>query len=503
MTSINITKLSSNQPYIVWVRAYTTETLFNQSFPLRIVTLPDPETINLVSSSSKSLTVEWKPYFHALKYIMACRPIQMDDSDAEIILDSTHQINSTNVEQTGNELTVLNLHPKTQYVFWLSFWFENRDQPYTWPQYERFVYETYADRPNAPGKPSIVHVRSDVYQVTWKAAEGNGAMIEEYSLEGLRYRGLNRAARSANSSDKENQTIVTNTLTNIPLTVDDPVPIADEWREYYHGNDTYWIIKDLGDPIAMYSFRVRARNAYGWSEYSALSEPITEIYALSEHREYLLIAVAAPALVTVIIVVFCCIMCGKFLTKLGGFYCISMGFLIGLFFSCVAFRRKASEKKNFQDANTGRIDVELATLQNLPRNGTFVQSNNILYTFSPITDGDIALLPQIRRDQITIASFLGSGAFGEVYEGFVRNVGAEPETRVAIKTLRKGATEQEKGEFLQEAQLMSNFKHKHILSLIGVCFDTDTLYIIMELMQGGDLLSFLRQSRPCEVSFVI
>lgn len=131
-----------------------------------------------------------------------------------------------------------------------------------------------------------------------------------------------------------------------------------------------------------------------------------------------------------------------------------------------------------------------------------MQSNNILYSFGPITDCDIALLPQIRREQITIANFLGSGAFGEVYEGFVRNVSsAELETRVAIKTLRKGATEQEKGEFLQEAQLMSNFKHKHILSLIGVCFDTDTLYIIMELMQGGDLLSFLRQSRPCEVSF--
>lgn len=167
-----------------------------------------------------------------------------------------------------------------------------------------------------------------------------------------------------------------------------------------------------------------------------------------------------------------------------------------------ALRRKTSDKKKFHDANSGRHDLELATLPHLPRNATFVHSNNILYTFAPITDGDIALLPQIRRDQITIANFLGSGAFGEVYEGFVRNFATEPETRVAIKTLRKGATEQEKGEFLQEAQLMSNFKHKHILSLIGVCFDTDTLYIIMELMQGGDLLSFLRQSRPCEVRFI-
>lgn len=94
-----------------------------------------------------------------------------------------------------------------------------------------------------------------------------------------------------------------------------------------------------------------------------------------------------------------------------------------------------------------------------------------------------------------MTKFLGSGAFGEVYEGCVKNP-EDPETRVAIKTLRKGATEQEKAEFLQEAHLMSNFKHEHILRLIGVVFDLDTLYIIMELMQGGDLLSFLRQSRP-------
>lgn len=136
-----------------------------------------------------------------------------------------------------------------------------------------------------------------------------------------------------------------------------------------------------------------------------------------------------------------------------------------------------------------------------------MQTQNILYSGGPITDADIALLPKIQRKQITLASFLGSGAFGEVYEGCVRNVGNEPETRVAIKTLRKGATEQEKAEFLQEAQLMSNFKHEHILRLIGVCFDKNeldknygTLYIVMELMEGGDLLSFLRQSRPCDVS---
>lgn len=308
-----------NQPYNVWVRAYTTETLHNQSLPLKIVTLPDPENIQFVSATSKTLTIEWEPYLRALKYIMACRPIGYDDSNAEIILDSSNQINSSNVERTGNVLKILNLHPKTQYTFWLSFWFENRTEPYIWPRDERFVFETYADRPNAPGKPTINHLRSDVYQVTWPPAEGNGAAIEVYSLEGLRYRGLNRATRSTNSTNSSDQyndtTLVTNTLTNIPLAIEDPVPIADEWTEYYSGNETYWIIKDLDEPIAMYSFRVRARNAYGWSNYSALNEPITEIYTITEHREYLVIAVAAPAFVAILIITFSCIVCGKFSNK--------------------------------------------------------------------------------------------------------------------------------------------------------------------------------------------
>lgn len=67
-----------------------------------------------------------------------------------------------------------------------------------------------------------------------------------------------------------------------------------------------------------------------------------------------------------------------------------------------------------------------------------------------------------------------------------------------FQTLHKGANDIEKREFLQEAQLMSNFKHDHILRLIGVCLNQNEclLYIIMELMESGDLLSFLRNNRP-------
>ena len=48
---------------------------------------------------------------------------------------------------------------------------------------------------------------------------------------------------------------------------------------------------------------------------------------------------------------------------------------------------------------------------------------------------------------------------------------------------------------------MKNFQHEHILSLLGVCLDNDPQFIIMELMEGGDLLSFLRGCRATNVIY--
>lgn len=43
-------------------------------------------------------------------------------------------------------------------------------------------------------------------------------------------------------------------------------------------------------------------------------------------------------------------------------------------------------------------------------------------------------IPHFRREQITLIKFLGSGAFGKVYEGVARQVnGATSETKVAVK----------------------------------------------------------------------
>ncbi|XP_058604533.1 proto-oncogene tyrosine-protein kinase ROS-like isoform X3 [Onychostoma macrolepis] len=103
------------------------------------------------------------------------------------------------------------------------------------------------------------------------------------------------------------------------------------------------------------------------------------------------------------------------------------------------------------------------------------------------------------RDCLKLQRLLGSGAFGEVYEGVT--VGSQitevvPERRVAVKTLRGDASDYEKTEFLKEAYLMSQFNHPNILRLLGVCLLNEPHYLILELMEGGDLRSYLRAARP-------
>lgn len=93
---------------------------------------------------------------------------------------------------------------------------------------------------------------------------------------------------------------------------------------------------------------------------------------------------------------------------------------------------------------------------------------------------------------------LGQGAFGEVYQGLLHNMPGEitDELPVAVKTLPEySANNQAEMDFLMEALIMSKFKHRNIVRFIGVCFEKMPRFIVLELLAGGDLKTFLRESR--------
>ena len=92
---------------------------------------------------------------------------------------------------------------------------------------------------------------------------------------------------------------------------------------------------------------------------------------------------------------------------------------------------------------------------------------------------------EIDRKRIKLNRILGTGHFGEVWEGTWNGT-----TSVAVKTLKKGTMAVQ--EFLQEASLMKKLRHPKLIQLYAVCTREEPLYIITELMTHGDLLHYLR-----------
>uniref|UniRef100_A0A8C0A812 Tyrosine-protein kinase n=1 Tax=Bos mutus grunniens TaxID=30521 RepID=A0A8C0A812_BOSMU len=89
--------------------------------------------------------------------------------------------------------------------------------------------------------------------------------------------------------------------------------------------------------------------------------------------------------------------------------------------------------------------------------------------------------------KVSLGQGLG-GNFGEVFSGRLR----ADNTLVAVKSCRETLPPDLKAKFLQEARILKQYSHPNIVRLIGVCTQKQPIYIVMELVQGGDFLTFLR-----------
>ncbi|XP_026902405.1 protein-tyrosine kinase 6 isoform X1 [Acinonyx jubatus] len=95
---------------------------------------------------------------------------------------------------------------------------------------------------------------------------------------------------------------------------------------------------------------------------------------------------------------------------------------------------------------------------------------------------------EMPREEFTLCRKLGSGCFGEVFEGLWKD-----QVRVAIKVIARDDLPHQHN-FQAEIQAMKKLRHKHILPLYAVVSVGDPVYIITELMPRGALLELLRGS---------
>ncbi|XP_050449850.1 proto-oncogene tyrosine-protein kinase ROS-like isoform X2 [Cataglyphis hispanica] len=174
---------------------------------------------------------------------------------------------------------------------------------------------------------------------------------------------------------------------------------------------------------------------------------------------------------------------------------IAMLTIICIYYFYYLYRQRKRDSE--QVLSSTMTNIELAILHEIPDGN--LQFNTL---YSPMLqyNSDEYEFIKIKREDIRLEKLLGSGTFGLVFQGKVKNLKRSgTEISVAIKTLRKNASSQEKKKFLKEARLMNHFCHKHVLQLLAICSDEDSPLIILELMEI-DLLQYLKDSRKLQPS---
>ncbi|XP_029920801.1 tyrosine-protein kinase Fer isoform X2 [Myripristis murdjan] len=97
----------------------------------------------------------------------------------------------------------------------------------------------------------------------------------------------------------------------------------------------------------------------------------------------------------------------------------------------------------------------------------------------------------LNHEDVLLGDLLGKGNFGEVFKGTLQR----DKTPVAVKTCKEDLPPELKIRFLSEARILKQYDHPNIVKLIGVCTQRQPIYIVMELVPGGDFLSFLRKKK--------
>ncbi|CAH8649336.1 unnamed protein product [Schistosoma bovis] len=144
------------------------------------------------------------------------------------------------------------------------------------------------------------------------------------------------------------------------------------------------------------------------------------------------------------------------------------------------------------DLTTSGLPLDLATLEPL-----WNQEVNSLYGISKPDLNNFEQVPQIPAANIRFLRYIGCGAFGKVWEGWlhVRDTNGERFEKVALKVRNcKSLTE---AEFKREATLMHKYQHTNIVRFFGVSFDSPGQQcLVLEMMDQGNLRDYLHRSRP-------
>eukprot|EP00884_Botryococcus_braunii_P003857 jgi/Botrbrau1/13472/Bobra.0082s0071.2 len=102
---------------------------------------------------------------------------------------------------------------------------------------------------------------------------------------------------------------------------------------------------------------------------------------------------------------------------------------------------------------------------------------------------------------------IGTGAYGKVYRGVWKGTKVavkvvKDESYLEVKITESGDSElvapsgkAAREELQKEADLLEQLRHPNIVNFLGLCVDGDTIMVVTELCEGGDLYKAMQRSR--------
>ena len=101
---------------------------------------------------------------------------------------------------------------------------------------------------------------------------------------------------------------------------------------------------------------------------------------------------------------------------------------------------------------------------------------------------------ELDRQRIELSEIIGEGQFGDVHKGAFKPHGQNDLLSIAVKTCKVETDATMAEKFLEEAYIMQQFDHQHIIKLIGIC-SSSPIWIVMELARHGELRAYLQSNK--------
>ncbi|KAK4756782.1 hypothetical protein SAY87_006909 [Trapa incisa] len=151
----------------------------------------------------------------------------------------------------------------------------------------------------------------------------------------------------------------------------------------------------------------------------------------------------------------------------GGVLIAAIGIVLAIFLICRKRRKQTTVGQSKEEGHFHDDD-----------NTMIISSSKIGYKFP-------FCVIEEATDKFRESLIIGVGGFGKVYKGVLRDG-----TMVAVK---RGSSRSTQGlmEFRTEVEMLSQFRHRHLVSLIGYCDDMDEMIIIYEFMENGTVKNHL------------